>query len=298
MAYLVATAMPTTEKVKVNLNLNLNLNKLNLNRRTHSKVQGTDLATLTSISSGIFGQDKDRDVAGVHVAAREEEGEAPARRVAVHVAPATARKGDARSGVTMAAVTARHFGIGARGAYGDGDVGDGGPGRGRRARARGPVRDIWQRAFAPRGRDGRRRRRGRAGRAGRARGESCCSTCGPSDSDEDSDIDRREYGVRPDHLGGRRRGARQVQPRQGAGDADADGEGRVAEGGDLEGVQAGVGPAGDWADGRRRGPAEPGRRNRGGFDMGMGMGMMRRGFPGFDMEVALGVHVRMHMQRG
>jgi hypothetical protein len=32
--------------------------------------------------------------------------------------------------------------------------------------------------------------------------------------------------------------------------------------------------------------------------MGMGMGMMRRGFPGFDMEVAPGVHVRMHMQRG
>jgi hypothetical protein len=106
MAYLVATAMPTTEKVKVKIKINLNLNKLNLNGRTHSKVQGTDLATLTSISSGIFGQDEDRDVAGVHVAAREE-GEAPARRVAVHVAPATARKGDARSGVTMAVVTAR-----------------------------------------------------------------------------------------------------------------------------------------------------------------------------------------------
>ncbi|KAK5459395.1 hypothetical protein LTS15_003523 [Exophiala xenobiotica] len=105
MAYLVATAMPITEKVKVKINANLN--KLNLNGRTHSKVQETDLATLTSISSSIFGQDEDRDVAGVHVAAREEEGEAPARRVAVHVAPATARKGDARSGVIMAAVTAR-----------------------------------------------------------------------------------------------------------------------------------------------------------------------------------------------
>ena len=64
------------------------------------------------------------------------------------------------------------------------------------------------------------------------------------------------------------------------------------EGEELEGVQAGVGPAGDWADGRRRGPGRP-RRDRG-FDMGM----MRRGFPGFDMEVAPGVHVRMSVQRG
>ncbi len=59
--------------------------------------------------------------------------------------------------------------------------------------------------------------------------------------------------------------------------------------GELEGVQAGVGPAGDWADGRRRGP---GRQNRG-LDMGM-----RRRFPGFDMEVAPGVHVTMNVRRG
>ena len=100
MAYLV-TAMQITEKVNINLNLNLNPNP---NGRTHSKVHRTESANLTSISSGTFGQN-DRDAAGTHVAAREEEEEEEvqvrAARVAVHVAPATAQKANAASGVIM-----------------------------------------------------------------------------------------------------------------------------------------------------------------------------------------------------